>query len=85
MLMFDKIKNITKNYAIVEINGDINSDVLNINVVIEDNDLRILGEVEDINDGLAKIAFLGEFHDGKFYSGIIRRPSLKSKDRKSVV
>ena len=79
--MFDKIKNITKNYAIVEINGDINSDVLNINVVIEDNDLRILGEVEDINDGLAKIAFLGEFHDGKFYSGIIRRPSLKSNIR----
>ena len=79
--MFDKIKNITKNYAIVEINGDINSDVLNINVVIEDNDLRILGEVEDINDGLAKIAFLGEFHDGKFYSGIIRGPSLKSNIR----
>ncbi len=79
--MFKEIKNITKNYAIVEINGDINSDILNINVVIEDNDLRILGEVEDIDNGLAKIAFLGEFHEGKFYSGIIRRPSLKSNIR----
>ena len=79
--MFKEIKNITKNYAIAEINGDINSDILNINVVIEDNDLRILGEVEDIDNGLAKIAFLGEFHEGKFYSGIIRRPSLKSNIR----
>ena len=79
--MFKEIKNITKNYAIVEINGDINSDILNINVVIEDNDLRILGEVEDIDNGLVKIAFLGEFHEGKFYSGIIRRPSLKSNIR----
>ena len=79
--MFKEIKNITKNYAIAEINGDINSDILNINVVIEDNDLRILGEVEDIDNGFAKIAFLGEFHEGKFYSGIIRRPSLKSNIR----
>ena len=79
--MFKEIKNITKNYAIAEINGDINSDILNINVVIEDNDLRILGEVEDIDNGLAKVAFLGEFHEGKFYSGIIRRPSLKSNIR----
>lgn len=79
--MFKEIKNITKNYAIAEINGDINSDILNINVVIEDNDLRILGEVEDIDNGLVKIAFLGEFHEGKFYSGIIRRPSLKSNIR----
>ena len=79
--MFREIKNITKNYAIAEINGDINSDILNINVVIEDNDLRILGEVEDIDNDLVKIAFLGEFHEGKFYSGIIRRPSLKSNIR----
>ena len=79
--MFKEIKNITKNYAIAEINGDINSDILNINVVIEDNDLRILGEVEDIDNDLVKIAFLGEFHEGKFYSGIIRRPSLKSNIR----
>ena len=37
--------------------------------------------MEDIDNGLAKIAFLGEFHEGKFYSGIIRRPSLKSNIR----
>ena len=79
--MFKEIKNITKNYAIAEINDDISNDILNINVVIEDNSLRILGEVEDIDNGLAKIAFLGEFHEGKFYSGIIRRPSLKSNIR----
>lgn len=79
--MFKEIKTISKNYAIVEINNNVNSDILNINVIIEDKDLKILGEVEDINDGVVKISFLGEFHDNKFYSGIIRRPSLKSNIR----
>ena len=81
MLMFKEIKTISKNYAIVEINNNVNSDILNINVIIEDKDLKILGEVEDIDDGVVKISFLGEFHDNKFYSGIIRRPSLKSNIR----
>ena len=79
--MFKEIKTISKNYAIVEINNNVNSDILNINVIIEDKDLKILGEVEDIDDGVVKISFLGEFHDNKFYSGIIRRPSLKSNIR----
>lgn len=79
--MFKEIKTISKNYAIVEINNNVNSDILNINVIIEDKDLKILGEVDDINDGVVKISFLGEFHDNKFYSGIIRRPSLKSNIR----
>ena len=70
--MFGKIMLISKNYAFVVVNNANSDDLLNFNVVFEDSNKRILGEIEEIDNGVAKIAFLGEYHDGKFYSGIIR-------------
>ena len=79
--MFEKILSITKNYAIVQISNNISDDILNYNVILEDNDKRILGEIDEVINNEAKISFLGEFIDGKFYSGIIRRPTLNSAIR----
>ncbi len=78
--MFNEIIEISKNYALVKIEGNIADDLLNYNVVFED-DKKILGEIEGISDNSAKITFLGEFIDGKFFSGTIRKPSLKAKVR----
>ena len=69
--MFNEIIEISKNYALVKIEGNIADDLLNYNVVFED-DKKILGEIEGISDNSAKITFLGEFIDGKFFSGTIR-------------
>ena len=79
--MFEKILSITKNYAIVKISNNISDDILNYNVVLEDKEKKILGEIEEVIDSNAKISFLGEFIDGHFYSGIIRRPTLNSNIR----
>lgn len=79
--MFEKILSITKNYAIVKISNNISDDILNYNVILEDKEKRILGEIEEVIDNNAKISFLGEFIDGHFYSGIIRRPTLNSNIR----
>ena len=79
--MFEKILSITKNYAIVKISNNISDDILNYNVILEDKEKRILGEIEEVIDSNAKISFLGEFIDGRFYSGIIRRPTLNSNIR----
>ena len=79
--MFKEIVNISKNYAMVRIEGTSNDDLLNLNLVFEDQSKKILGEVEEIIDGQVKVSFLGEFIEGKFYSGIIRKPSLTSKVR----
>lgn len=78
--MFKEIVEISKNYALVKINGNINEDLLNYNVVFED-DKKILGEIEEISGDTVKITFLGEFINGKFYSGIIRKPSLNATVR----
>ena len=79
--MFEKILSITKNYAIVKIASNISNDILNYNVILEDNDKRILGEIDEIVNDEAKISFLGEFINDRFFSGIIRRPTLDANIR----
>ena len=79
--MFGNITAVSKNFATVMIASNVSDDILNLNVVFEDNNKKILGEVEEINGNTVNISFLGEFHDGKFFSGIIRKPSLAAKVR----
>lgn len=79
--MFKEITSISKNYALVKIEGNINEDILNLNAVFEEENKKILGEIEEIIDNNVKTTFLGEFVNGRFYSGIIRKPSLTSKIR----
>ena len=79
--MFKEITSISKNYAMVRIEGNITDDLLNMNVIFEDGTKKILGEVEEIDGKQLKISFLGEFINDKFLGGIIRKPSLTSRIR----
>ena len=79
--MFEKILSITKNYAIVKVSNNISDDILNYNVILEDNNKKILGEIDEVINNEAKISFLGEYVDNRFFSGIIRRPTLNSNIR----
>ena len=79
--MFKEITAISKNYAIVKIDNVINDDLLNLNVIFEENNKKILGEIEEIINSEAKITFLGEFINDKFFDGIIRKPSINAKIR----
>lgn len=78
--MFKEIVELRKNFALVKFEGQINEDFLSYNVVFEDTK-KILGEIEEITENVVKISFLGEFINGKFYSGIIKKPSLTAKVR----
>ena len=79
--MFKEITAISKNFAIVKIDNVINDDLLNLNVIFEENNKKILGEIEEIINSEAKITFLGEFINDKFFDGIIRKPSINAKIR----
>ena len=81
--MFGKIKYITEGEAHVEANLQEGQelDVMNMNVVFEAEDQRILGEVEEVNNDTIKIRFLGEFLESRYVSGVIRKPLLTSKIR----
>ena len=79
--MFKEIIAISKNYAIVKIDNVVTDDLLNLNVIFEEENKKILGEIEEIINNEAKINFLGEFHNDKFFDGIIRKPSITSTIR----
>ena len=81
--MFDKIMYISYNYAEVKlINKDtIKSNLMNMHLIFEDDNKVILGEVDDINDDIVKVRFLGEIVDNNLIGGVIRKPSLKANIR----
>ena len=79
--MFKEITAISKNYAMVKLEGNASDDLLNMNVIFEDGTKKILGEVEEVDGQQIKVSFLGEFVNDKFLGGIIRKPSLTSKIR----
>lgn len=81
--MFLNILKITDNIATVAINkgGQNLPDLMNMHVVFENGTQRILGEVKNIHENTIEIKFLGEFLDGGFRTGILRKPSLDSRIR----
>ena len=82
-MIFGKILYISDNIAHVEnVSKDtITADLMNIHVIFEDKDQRILGEVIELNDEEIKIRFLGEYVGNRYVNGVIRKPLLSSKLR----
>ena len=81
--MFGKIVYISDNVAHVSIpqDGPVIMNLMNMHVVFEDEDKKILGEVEDISADTIKIRFLGELADGQFVGGVLRKPNLTARTR----
>lgn len=81
--MFGKIIFINDNVAHVEnlMNKAIAADLMNVHVIFESENQKILGEVIEINDKIIIIKFLGEYHDKKFVNGVLRKPLLTSTIR----
>lgn len=79
--MFGKIVYISNSEAHIEVGKDLSTNLMNLHIVFEDNDKKILGEIIDINKDIIKVNFLGEFVGKKFLGGVIRKPSFDSKIR----
>lgn len=81
-MMFGKIIYMNNSTAHIEINGfNIQSNIMNLHVIFEDNGRKILGEIEDLDDKVIKVHFLGEIINDKFSSGVVMKPSLNSSIR----
>ena len=81
--MFGQIKFISDNTAHVE---NINTkeqahDLMNVHVIFESDNQKILGEVNEISDEIIKIRLLGEFVNDRYLNGVIRKPTLNSTIR----
>ncbi len=81
--MFGKILFISDNIAHVEnkMSRDVVADLMNIHVIFEAPNQRILGEVIELNDDVIKIRFLGEYQGKRYLNGVLRKPLLNSNIR----
>ena len=81
--MFDRISYISNEGCniIMKPETEMSQNIMNLHVVFEDSDKKILGEVDDLNDGVCKVRFLGEIAGNTLLGGTIRKPSLDAKIR----
>ncbi len=81
--MFDKIIYMSDDYCTVQLSGDtpVTQNLMNMHLIMEDSNKKILAEVDDVDENILKAQFLGEIVDGHLISGTIRKPNLDAKVR----
>ncbi len=81
--MFGKILYVSDNIAFIEnkITEDTGTDLLNLHLIFENDNQRILSEITEVKEDQIRVKFLGEFVDGHYYNGILRKASLNCKIR----
>ena len=81
--MFDRIIYIGDRSCNVKIknDADVTFNLMNLHIIFEDNDKKILGEVDDIEGDIVKIRFLGEITSRGLLGGVIQKPTLNASIR----
>lgn len=81
--MFGRIINITDSTVEIEINknSEVIPNLMNLHVVFEDTDTKLLGEVRTVLDSTIHVDLKGQFIGEKFIQGTIKKPSLTSTVR----
>lgn len=81
--MFEKIIRIGDTEVEIKLasNVSVNSDIMNMPIVLEDNSKNILAEIKDMHSDYVKAKMLGELVNGKFIGGILRKPNLNASIR----
>lgn len=81
--MFGKIRYIDDITAVVEINKEnmIVPNLMNLHVIFETDDLKLLGEVKKVDEETVHIDLMGQFVGERFIAGTIKKPTLDSKVR----
>jgi len=78
--MLGNIIGIEENVVLLRLAIDIEkfSNLINIHVIMEDEQRKIVGEIDSIKEGIAYINLLGEIVNDKFVFGVITKPSFSS-------
>lgn len=78
--MLGNIIGIDENTVLIKLNIDITrmSNLINLLVIMESEEKRIIGEIINIKDNIAYINLLGELKGEKFVYGVMNKPSFSS-------
>jgi hypothetical protein len=74
--MFGKILVIDNNVVTIEnISGKAVSNIMNVHLVFEESNRKVIGEVIFVDDKFLKVLLIGEISNDKFSAGVIKKPS----------
>ena len=78
--MLGTIVGIENNTVFLEINPELTKAqaLVNFHVIMEETNYKIVGEITDIIDGIARVNLLGEIINEKFVFGVLHKPSFGS-------
>lgn len=81
--MLGKIIYIGDNVAHLQIDKTqrLAENLMNMHIIFEDHNKKILGEAYDVGEDIIKVRFLGEIVGNHFVGGVIRKPTLSAKPR----
>ena len=81
--MIGKIIDIYDSFVDVKLEIDVSNqaNIVNVHVVFEDDNQKIVGEIVNLSIDKAKVKILGEIIDDVFFPGFDKKPSFKSKVR----
>ena len=80
--MLGKIIHISDTEVHIELSSSSTVDnLINMHVIFEDDNQKVVGEIHDIDNKVVKAKYLGEFVDNKFVGGVIRKPNINSHVR----
>lgn len=79
--MFDHIVKINDRGAQIKIldTGGIN--LMGLHLMMENESIKVVGEVESVNENILDARFIGEIIDGVFYNGVINKPDINANIR----
>ena len=77
--MLGKIVGVQENTVFLKLNVNINEmqNIINLYVLLEDSEYKLIGEIVDIKNDIASVSLLGELIDDKFLFGVSKKPSFK--------
>lgn len=78
--MLGNIIGVEENIVLINLNVDLNkvTNLVNLMVIMEYEDKKIIGEIINIKDKIAYVNLLGELKNNKFIYGVINKPSFAS-------
>ena len=78
--MLGNIVGVVENQVLLKLAIDLNrfENLINIHVIMDDGNRKIVGEIIDIRENIAYINLLGEIDDNKFIFGVMVKPSFNS-------
>ena len=81
--MLGKIIGIQENAVFLKLNINLDEmqNIINLYVLLEDSERKIIGEIVDIKDSIANVNLVGEIVDGKFLFGVSKKPSFSSTSK----